>query len=144
MNLNMKNIKKFILEKLKVTPNARKYDLPTWEQFTDALDHFPGKVVDLANFCEDLEDAEIKDYPTFVKSDNKRYPESGHIMELHADYDTSRNQTVIIYFKYEKYPNFVTVRLLGKDYQILVDSIGEDLYVEIYNKLKEYYEKNKS
>ena len=49
----MKNIKKFILEKLKVTPNARQYNLPTWKQFTDALDHFPGKVVDLANFCED-------------------------------------------------------------------------------------------
>ena len=40
MNLNMKNIKKFILEKLKVTPNARQYDLPTWKEFTDALYNF--------------------------------------------------------------------------------------------------------
>ena len=135
----MKNISKFISEKLKVTPNARQYDLPTWKQFTDALDHFPGKKVVLSEFCEDLEDAEIKDYPTFVKSDNKRYPESGHIMELHADYMTPRNQSIIIYFKYEKYPNFVTVRLLAKDYQILIDSIGEQLYVDIYNKIIEYY-----
>ena len=95
----MKNISKFINEKLKVTANTRYYDLPTWEQFTDALDHFPGKVVDLADVCEDLKDAEIKDYPTFVKSGNERYPESGHIMELQADYDTKRNQSIIIYFK---------------------------------------------
>lgn len=136
----MKNIKKFILEKLKVTPNARQYNLPTWKQFTDALDHFPGKVVDLANFCEDLEDAEIKDYPTFAKSGNKRYPESGHIMELHADYDTSRNQSIIIYFKYENYPlNFSTIRMWAEDYQILIDSIGEQLYSDIYNKIIEYY-----
>ena len=60
-------------------------------------------------------------------------------MELHADYDTSRNQTIIIYFKYENYPNFVTVRLLAKDYQILIDSIGEQLYADIYNKIIEYY-----
>ena len=136
----MKNISNFILEKLKVTTNSWQYDLPTWKQFTDALDHFPGKKVVLSEFCEDLEDAEIKDYPTFVKSDNKRYPESGHIMELHADYMTPRNQSIIIYFKYEKYPNFVTVRLLAKDYQILIDSLGEDLYLEIYNKMKELYE----
>ena len=55
----MKNIKNFILEKLKVTPNARQYDLPTWEQFVDALYHFPGKVVNLSNFSEELENAEV-------------------------------------------------------------------------------------
>lgn len=136
----MKNISKFINEKLKVTSNTRYYDLPTWEQFTDALVHFPGKVIDLADVCEDLEDAEIKDYPTFVKSGNGRYPESGHIMELHADYDTLRNQTIILYFKYENYPsNFAKVRMLAKDYQILIDSIGEELYAKIYNKIIEYY-----
>lgn len=136
----MKNIKNFINEKLKVTPNARQYDLPTWKQFTDALDHFPGKKVVLSDFCEDLEDAEIKDYPTFAKSDNKRYPESGHIMELHADYDTARNQTVIIYFKYEKYPlNFSTIRMWAEDHEILIKSLGEELYTEIYNKMIEQY-----
>ena len=137
MNLNMKNIKKFILEKLKVTPNAQQYDLPTWKQFTDVLDHFPGKKVVLSDFCEDLEDAEIKDYPTFVKSDNKRYPESGHIMELHADYMTPRNQSIIIYFKHSSLLSaFDTIRLYAVDYKILIDSLGEDLYVEIYNKMK--------
>ena len=134
----MKNISKFIIEKLKVTPNVRQYDLPTWEQFTDALDHFTGKKVVLSDFCEDLEDAEIKDFPTFVKSDNKRYPESGHIMELHADYDTKRNQSIIIYFKYENYPtSFITVRLYAEDHEILIKSLGEDLYLEIYNRMKE-------
>ena len=134
----MKNISKFIIEKLKVTPNVRQYDLPTWEQFTDALYHFPGKVVNLANFCEDLEDAEIKDFPTFVKSDNKRYPESGHIMELHADYDTKRNQSIIIYFKYKNYPlNFNTIRMWSEDHEILIKSLGEELYTEIYNKMIE-------
>ena len=134
----MKNISKFILEKLKVTSNKCQYDLPTWEQFTDALDHFTGKKVVLSDFCEDLEDAEIKDFPTFVKSDNKRYPESGHIMELHADYDTSRNQTVIIYFKYENYPtNFSTIRMWAEDHEILIKSLGEELYTEIYNKMIE-------
>ena len=132
----MKNISNFILEKLKVTPKI--HNLPTWEQFVDALDHFPGKVVDLANFCEDLEDAEIKDYPTFIKTDNTRYPESGHIMELHADYDTPRNQSIIIYFKYERYPtSFITVRLYAEDHEILIKSLGEDLYLEIYNRMKE-------
>ena len=133
----MKNISKFIIEKLKVTPNVRQYDLPTWEQFTDALDHFTGKKVVLSDFCEDLEDAEIKDFPTFVKSDNKRYPESGHIMELHADYMTPRNQSIIIYFKHSSLLSaFDTIRLYAEDYKILIDSLGEDLYVEIYNKMK--------
>lgn len=136
----MKNIKNFILEKLKVTPNVRQYDLPTWEQFTDALYHFPGKKVVLSDFCEDLEDVEIKDYPTFAKSGNNRYPEAGHIIELHADYATPRNQSIIIYFKYENYPtNFVTVRLLAEDHEILIKSLGEELYNDIYNKIIEYY-----
>ena len=48
----MKNISKFILEKLKVTPNVRQYDLPTWEQFTDALDHFTGKKLFYLTFAK--------------------------------------------------------------------------------------------
>ena len=92
----MKNISNFITEKLKVSANIR--ELPTWKEFTDALNHFPGKVVDLANFCKELEDAEIKDYPTFVNG-GKRYPKSGHIIELHADYETDKNQSIIIFFK---------------------------------------------
>ena len=137
----MKNIKKFILEKLKVTPNSRQYDLPTWKEFTDALYNFTEQEFALSEYCEEFKDAEIKDYPTFVKSDNKRYPESGHIMELHADYDTKRNQSIIIYYKYDrKYlNNLVTLRLLAKDYQILIDSLGEELYAEIYNKIIDYY-----
>ena len=133
----MKNISKFILEKLKVIPKQRQ-ELPTWEEFVDALYHFPGKVVDLANFSEELEDAEVKDYPTFVNDGNVRYPESGHIMELHADYDTPRNQSIIIYFKYERYPtSFITVRMWAEDYEILIKSLGEELYLEIYNRMKE-------
>ena len=62
-------------------------------------------------------------------------------MELHADYATTRNQSIIIYFKYENYPtNFVTVRLYAEDHEILIKSLGEELYVEIYNKMKELYE----
>ena len=96
------------------------------------------KKVVLSEFCEDLEDAEIQDYPTFAKSGNKRYPKSGHIMELHADYDTKRNQSIIIYFKYENYPtSFITVRLYAEYHEILIKSLGEDLYLEIYNKMKE-------
>lgn len=133
----MKNISNFINEKLKVSTNIR--ELPTWKEFVDALNDFPGKVVDLANFCRDLEDAEIKDYPTFVNG-GKRYPKTGHIMELHADYETSRNQSIIIFFKYERVPdNFITVRMYAKDYEILIDSLGADLYEKIYNEMKEYY-----
>ena len=136
--LIMKNISKFILEKLKVTPNARQYDLPTWEEFTYALYNFTEQEFTLSEYCEEFKDAEINDYPTFVKSDNKRYPESGHIMELHADYMTPRNQSIIIYFKYENYPtSFITVRLYAEDHEILIKSLGEDLYLEIYNRMKE-------
>lgn len=133
----MKNISNFITEKLKVSTNIR--ELPTWKEFVDALNHFPGKVADLANFCRDLEDAEIKDYPTFVNG-GKRYPKSGHIIELHADYETNRNQSIMIYFKYDRVPdNFITVRMYEKDYEVLIDSLGEDLYVKIYNIMKENY-----
>ena len=135
----MKNISKFITEKLKITAKQGR-ELPTWEEFVDALVHFPGKVADLANFSEELEDAEVKDYPAFVNGGNARYPEDGHIMELHADADTSESQSIIIYFKYEYYPvNFATVRMWAKDYKILINSLGEDLYLKIYNEMKEYY-----
>ena len=47
----MKNISRFINEKLKVSTNIR--ELPTWKEFVDALNSFPGKTVDLSNFCEE-------------------------------------------------------------------------------------------
>lgn len=136
----MKNISNFIIEKLKVRTNMQ--ELPTWKEFADALDQFPGKKVDLSEFCEEFENAEIKDFPTFVNYGIERYPESGHIIELHADYNTPKDQSIIIYFKYERVPdNFITIRMYANEYKVLVDSLGEDLYLKIYNKLKEYYEK---
>ena len=136
----MKNISNFIIEKLKVTAKQGQ-ELPTWGEFVNALNHFPGKVVDLANFFEELEDAEVKDYPTFVNDGNVRYPEDGHIMKLRADADTPESQSIIIYFKYEYYlVDFATVRMRAKDYKILINSLGEDLYLKIYNEMKEYYE----
>ena len=135
----MKNISNFITEKLKITAKQAQ-KLPTWEEFVDALDHFPGKAVNLANFCEELEDAEVKDYPTFVNGGDIQYPEDGHIMELHADADTAESQSIIIYFKYEYYPvNFVRIRMWAKDYEILINSLGKELYTNIYNEMKEYY-----
>ena len=135
----MKNISNFINEKLKVTAKQRQ-ELPTWEEFVDALYHFPGKVVDLANFSEELEDAEVKDYPAFVNDGNVRYPEDGHIMELHADIDTPESKSIIIYFKHDYYPvDFDTERMWAKDYKILINSLGEELYLKIYNEMKEYY-----
>ena len=107
----MKNISTFITEKLKITAKQSQ-KLPTWEEFVDALYHFPGKVVDLANFSEELEDAEVKDYPKFVTDGNDVFHKDGHIMELHADDDTPESQSIIIYFKYEYYPvNFVRERM---------------------------------
>lgn len=136
----MKNISNFIIEKLKVTAKQRQ-ELPTWGEFVNALNHFPGKVVDLANFCEELEYAEVKNYPTFVNRGNVRYPEDGHIMKLRADANTPESQSIIIYFKHDYYPvDYDAVRMWAKDYKILIDSLGEDLYLEIYNKMKEYYE----
>ena len=135
----MKNISNFIIEKLKVTAKQGQ-ELPTWGEFVNALNHFPGKVVDLANFCEELEDAEVKDYPTFVNNGNVRYPEDGHIMKLRADANTPESQSIIIYFKHDYYPvDYDAVRMWAKDYKILIDSLGEDLYLEIYNKMKELY-----
>ena len=135
----MKNISSFITEKLKITAKQSQ-KLPTWEEFVDALYHFPGKVVNLANFSEELEDAEVKDYPTFVNGVNAGYPEDAHIMELHADADTPESQSIIIYCKYEYYPvNFVTYRIWAKDHEILINSLGKELYVNIYNEMKEYY-----
>ena len=132
----MQNISKFILEKLKVTP--RIHNLPTWEEFVDALQHCPDKMVYLRSFCEEFNKAKIKDLPKFVNGGNSRYPKSGYISELLADYDTSRNQTVIIYFKYENYPtNFSTIRMWAEDHEILIKSLGEELYTEIYNKMIE-------
>lgn len=136
----MKNISSFITEKLKVKTNIQ--ELPTWKEFTDALDHFPGKKVVLSEFCEEFKNAKIKDFPAFVNGGDKRYPKSGHIMELHANYETNRYQSIIIYFKYEPVPNnFITVKMNAKDHEVLINSLGESLYVKIYNKLNEYYEK---
>lgn len=136
----MKNISNFIIEKLKVTAKQRQ-ELPTWGEFVNALYHFPGKVVDLANFCEELEDAEVKDYPTFINSGNVRYPEDGHIMKLRADADTPESQSIIIYFNHDYYytVDYDVVRMWAKDYTILINSLGEDLYLKIYNEMKEYY-----
>lgn len=136
----MKNISSFINEKLKVKSNFQ--ELPDWKEFAIALYHFPGKTVDLSDFCEEFKNVEIKDYPAFINGGDKRYPESGHIIELHADYNTPRDQSIIIYFKYERVlDNFITTRMYAKDYKVLIDSLGEDLYLKIYNKMKEYYEK---
>ena len=78
--------------------------------------------------------------PERVESDNAKFPKAGHIMELLADYNTKRDQSIIIYFKYKRVPdNFITTRMYANEYKVLVDSLGEDLYLKIYNKLKEYY-----
>ena len=134
----MKNIKKFILEKLKV--NANTQELPTWKEFTDALVNFPEQEFNLSEYFEEFKDAEINDYPVFVNHGIDRYSESGHIMVLVADYMTPRNQSIIIYFKHKSMLSaFDTIRLYAEDYKVLIDSLGEDLYTEIYNKMKEYY-----
>ena len=134
----MKNIKKFILEKLKITQNIQ--HLPTWEEFTDALYNFTEQEFTLSEYCEEFKDAEINDYPTFINGGIDRYPESGHIMVLVADYMTPRNQSIIIYFKHGSLLSaFDTIRLYAEDYKVLIDSLGEDLYLKIYNKMKEYY-----
>ena len=134
----MKNISKFITEKLKVNANTQK--LPTWKEFTDALDHFPDQEFSLSEYCEEFKDADIKDYPTFVNHGIDRYRESGHIMVLVADYMTPINQSIIIYFKHKSMLSaFDTIRLHAEDYKVLIDSLGEDLYLEIYNKMKELH-----
>ena len=134
----MKNIKKFILEKLKVTQKIQ--HLPTWKEFTDALNNFPEQEFNLSEYCEEFKDADIQDYPTFVNHGIDRYRESGHIMVLVADYMTPINQSIIIYFKHRSMLSaFDTIRLYAEDYKVLIDSLGEDLYLEIYNKMKELY-----
>ena len=134
----MKNIKKFILEKLKVTQKIQY--LPTWKEFTNALYNFTEQEFTLSEYCEEFKDADIKDYPVFVNHGIDRYPESGHIMVLVADYMTPINQSIIIYFKHRSMLSaFDTIRLYAEDYKVLIDSLGEDLYLEIYNKMKEYY-----
>ena len=61
-------------------------------------------------------------------------------MKFVADYMTHINQSIIIYFKRGSLLSaFDTIRLYAEDYKILIDSLGEDLYVEIYNKMKELY-----
>ena len=60
----MKNIKKFILEKLKVTQKMQ--HLPTWEEFIDALQHVPDKMIYLRDVCEEFYNVKIKDLPAFV------------------------------------------------------------------------------
>ena len=134
----MKNIKKFILEKLKVTQKIQ--HLPTWKEFTDALNNLPEQEFNLSEYCEEFKDADIQDYPTFINHGIDRYRESGHIMVLVADYMTPINQSIIIYFKHRSMLSaFDTIRLYAEDYKILIDSLGEDLYTEIYNKMKELY-----
>ena len=134
----MKNISKFITEKLRIKTNTQ--DLPTWKEFTDALNNFPDQQFNLSEYCEEFKDADNKDYPAFVNHGIDRYPESGHIMVLVADYMTPRNQSIIIYFKYRSMLSaFDTIRLYAEDYKVLIDSLGEELYLEIYNKMKELH-----
>lgn len=134
----MKNISIFINEKLKVRTNNQ--ELPTWKEFAEALDHFPGKKVDLSEFFEEFKNAEIKDFPTFANGGNDRYPSDGHIIQLRGSYNTKRDQSIMIYFKYERVPdNFITTRMYANDHKILIDSLGADLYEKIYNEMKEYY-----
>ena len=135
----MKNISNFITEKLKIT-SKQGQKLPTWEEFTNALYNFTEQEFTLSEYCEEFKDAEINDYPTFVNGGNKRYRETGHIMKLLADYMTPRNQSIIIYFKHHSLLSaFDTIRLYAEDYKVLIDSLGEDLYLKIYNKMKELY-----
>ena len=135
----MKNISNFITEKLKITSNYGQ-KLPTWEEFTNALYNFTEQEFTLSEYCEEFKDAEVKDYPKFVTDGNDVFHKDGHIMELHADADTPESQSIIIYFKYDYYPvNFVRERMWAKDSEILINSLGKELYVNIYNEMKEYY-----
>ena len=135
----MKNISNFILEKLKVSSNKRQYNLPTWKEFVDALEHVPDKSFDLAKFCEEFKDAEIKDFPKFVTGDKKHYLSGAHIIELHANqYNIPRDPSLIVNFKHRGiYADVQNITLRDEDHEILINSLGEDLYLEIYNKMKE-------
>ena len=104
------------------------------------IEYAPYVELGINEYLEEFKDAEINDYPVFVNHGIDRYPESGHIMVLVADYMTPRNQSIIIYFKHKSMLSaFDTIRLYAEDYKVLIDSLGEDLYTEIYNKMKEYY-----
>lgn len=135
----MKNISKFIIEKLKVTSKIP--DLPTWEEFVDALEHVPDKMVYLRSFCKEFNKAKIKDLPKFVNRGNSRYPKSGYISELLADYKTSRDRSIMIFYFTSSglSGDLAEIRLYAEDYKVLIDSLGEDLYLKIYNKMKELY-----
>ena len=135
----MKDIKKFILEKLKV--NQQIQHLPTWEEFIDALQHVPDKMIYLRDLCEEFKNTSIKNLPTFVNGGNSRYPKSGYISKLLADYNTARDQSIcIFYFTHSGlFMDLAKVRLYAEDYKVLIDSLGEDLYLKIYNKMKELY-----
>ena len=135
----MKNISKFIIEKLKVT--SKIHDLPTWEEFVDALEHVPDKMVYLRSFCEEFNKAKIKDLPKFVNGGNSRYPTSGYISELLADYNTARDRSIMIFYFTSSglSGDLAEIRLYAEDYKVLIDSLGEDLYLKIYNKMKELY-----
>ena len=138
----MKNISNFILEKLKVSSNKRQYNLPTWKEFVDALERVPGKSFDLAEFCEEFKDAEIKDFPKFVTRDKKHYLSGAPIIELHANqYNIPRDPSLIVNFKHRGiYADVQNITLYDEDHEILINSLGEELYVEIYNKMKELSE----
>lgn len=135
----MKNIKKFILEKLKVTQKMQ--HLPTWEEFIDALQHVPDKMIYLRDICEEFKNTSIKNLPMFVNGGNSRYPKAGYISELLADYNTPRDHSIcIFYFTHSGlFGDLAKVRLYPEDYKLLIDSLGEDLYLKIYNKMKELY-----
>ena len=135
----MKNISKFITEKLKVTQKLQ--HLPTWEEFIDALQHVPDKMVYLPDFFKEFKKAKIKDLPTFVNKINNQYPTSGYIKELLADYNTPRDHSICIFYFTDSglLGELSKIRLYPDAYKILIDSLGEDLYLKIYNKMKEYY-----
>ena len=135
----MKNISKFIFEKLKVTSKIP--DLPTWEEFVGVLQQVPDKMVYLRSFCEEFKKAKIKDLPKFVNGGNRRYSKSGYISELLADYNIARDRSIMIfYFTHGGLSgDLAEIRLYAEDYKVLINSLGEDLYLEIYNKMKELY-----
>ena len=136
----MKNISAFITEKLKIA-SKQGQDLPTWEEFVDALEHVPDKMVYLRSFCEEFKKAKVKDLPKFVNGGNSRYPKSGYINELLADYNTARDRSILIFYFTRRglTGDLAKIRLYAEDYKVLIDSLGEDLYLKIYNKMKEYY-----
>lgn len=136
----MKNISAFITEKLKIA-SKQGQDLPTWEEFVDALEHVPDKMVYLRSFCEEFKKAKVKDLPKFVNVGNSRYPKSGYINELLADYNTARDRSILIFYFTRRglTGDLAKIRLYAEDYKVLIDSLGEDLYLKIYNKMKEYY-----